>query len=226
MKTAPFAALGVTGVAGLLLAPAAAPSPTVTTDHPCYVGSTPVTLTGTGFEPGKRVVVQTKTPFEVPATDPVGAFSARFPAPIVPTAKPRSERFTLTATEPDNPAVTAATTFLVTTFAVKVTPARARPTHEVRYSLSGFTPGTTVYGHWRFHRRTRKTVRMGRADIPCGFVSRRMRQIPARARTGRWDVQFDTHRRYSRRSLPRLSIVISVFRAAGRSSARPQSTGR
>jgi hypothetical protein len=226
VKSAPFAALGMTGVTGLLLAPAAAPAAMVTTDHACYVGSTPVTLTGTGFEPGRPVVVRNEQPFEVPATDAAGAFAVAFPAPVLPTIEPRFQRFTLTATEPDNPAMTAATTFLATTFAVKVTPARAQPSHRVRYRMSGFPPGVAVYGHWRFRHRTRKTIRIGSADVPCGFVSRRIRQIPVRAHVGTWDVQFDTHRRYSRRSVPRLALSISVVRAAGRASARAQSTGR
>ena len=71
----------------------------------------------------------------------------------------------------------------------------------MRYTARGFVPGRPVYAHFRFAGRTRADVRLGVARAPCGIVSRRMRQLPAKARIGRWTVAMD-HVRVFRRDTP------------------------
>ena len=110
-----------------------------------------------------------------------------------------------------NAALTAQAPFSVTNQRVdaKLT---GNPRQKVRFSISGFPPNKTVYGHWVFQRRVRATVAMGKVPAPCGIVSRRVRRIPARLRSGTWRIQFDTSRRYSARTTPRQILKLTVFR--------------
>jgi AcrR family transcriptional regulator len=54
-----------------------------------------------------------------------------------------------------------------------------------------------VYAHYVFRNKLRETVTMGRPSGPCGTFEATRRQIPVKARTGTWLLQFDQKPTYS-----------------------------
>jgi hypothetical protein len=145
--------------------------------------------------------------------DPQGAFRGDVRAPY----RRRGERsFRLTLTEAGSPSNTVSATSRVTALTVAVTPQQTAPTRRVRFRGRGFTRGGAVYAHYVFRGKVRRTVRMGRPRGRCGTFSVRRRQIPVRARTGTWLVQFDQLRRFT--NPPEsvfVQLQIRVFPTAG-----------
>lgn len=77
-------------------------------------------------------------------------------------------------------------------------PSGGSPHRKARYSARGFVPGKNVYVHFRRGSRTVKTVKLGKANSPCGLVSRKFRQLPvARPHVGTYRIYVDQARRYS-----------------------------
>ena len=191
-------ARGALALAVALAAPAAAQAaPAVQPLDPCYVSAGPtqreaVPLRATGFTPNALVDITIDGRPVAGASgiqaDPNGAFEGSVPAPY----RPRGEsRFTVTLTESGRPANTVSAVSRVTALTVTVTPKQTAPTRRVRFAGRGFTGDGPVYAHYVYRGRLRETVRMGRPRGPCGTFSARRRQIPVRARTGIWMVQFD-----------------------------------
>ena len=110
------------------------------------------------------------------------------------------ETFTLSARD-DRGVEAGPTTFRQVFFGIRAVPQEAKPRGTVRYTACGFVPGRPVYAHFRFAGRTRASVKLGVPKAPCGMVSRRMRQLPAKARIGRWTVAMD-HARAFRSNTP------------------------
>ena len=205
-----FGASLSTCVLAVAVAPAGAA--TITTTTPCvtsFGGVKSVGLVGTGFTPGRAVLVRATNPdirtpslmAEVQA-DAAGNFPAGtlgMPA-VFSSFSAVDETFTLTARD-DRGIEAAPSTFRQVFFGFRAVPDEAKPRGTVRYTARGFVPGRPVYAHFRFAGRTRATVRLGVAKGPCGIVSRRMRQLPAKARIGRWTVAMD-HARVFRSSTP------------------------
>ena len=211
----------------LLLAAFAGTSPAAqVVTLPCAVdvgAQRTVLIRGAGFTPGSFIALSYTSPSfggtprsatSVQA-DPAGGFTtAAFPAPFS-SIRTREQTFGLVATDPLNPALTAATTFQQVRFGVTVFPSRSRPGRIVRYTARGFLPGRNVYAHYRFAGRTRANVRLGRATAPCGKVTRRMRLLPARSRFGTWQVYVDQRRTFSRSTRPQVRASIFVSRTFG-----------
>ena len=88
----------------------------------------------------------------------------------------------------------------MTAFDVSIAPSTAAPSSRVRFSGRGFTQPGAVYGHYLYKGRVRKTVRLAKAPgAPCGTFKVKRRQIPVKKpRTGRWTLQADTVRQYSK----------------------------
>ena len=207
---------------GLTAAPAAAA--TLLPLKACYVSAgraeerrETVVVKGDSFEPRAPVdVLVDGVPFARVLSGFVGEFEVFLPAPF---QKSGERAFTVTATDGVNPAVSLQAR--VTNLSVFVRPKTARPSRRVRFRGRGFMLDRPVYGHYLFGGRVQKTVRIARRTHgACGTFRARRRQIPIDdPRTGRWTVQFDQHRTFSRKPNPvlvRLPIDVRETFAEGR----------
>ena len=186
------------------LAVAVAPASAATVEDlkACYVSSgetdterETITVRGTDFEPVSTVealfdgVVVGSAP-----TGSIGEFEIRLPAPF----QERGER-ELVVTVRDAATQVAKTT-RVTNLGMTVKPRRAATRKKVRLRGRGFTLAAPVYAHYLSGGQERKTVRLARASAgPCGTFNVKRRLIPIRnARVGRWVMQVDQKREFSR----------------------------
>jgi hypothetical protein len=190
---------------------------------PCYVNGEQVTAALSGFTPGgsATVMLDKQNLGSVPI-DAAGAFAAPLTLGGFKGVKPH----TLTATDTTNPALTATFGFTGTAFQVTVRPKKARAGTKLRLRGSGFAVGQPVYMHVRNHGlKTDKRVTRA-AGGPCGTFSTRTRVVPSNADSGKYRVQFDNVRRYSKRTEPKLVGTMTVTRrirssAASIAAARP-----
>lgn len=200
---APAAALAVT-LAVALAAPAAASAAQVATDRACYQDRRTVTLSGVGFTPGASYQVKLDgQPISggTGKVDPAGGVTGTFVPRLADQGKGiKQHKYTLAVQQGAN---TATTRFTVTRFTAGFTPASGDPkTLRVRFSVFGFglvQPKPDVYLHYvRPDGKLHKTLRLGRAKGSCGAIERtaRKRLFPFKAARGRWQLQFDTSRRY------------------------------
>jgi hypothetical protein len=129
--------------------------------------------------------------------DPEGRVSAGVRAPYQPAGQ---RAFSLSVTERANPSISVTVTSQVTALAVALTPAEAPPSQRVRFTGRGFVKAASVWGHYLFRGKVRRTVRLShRPAEACGTFSVKRRQIPVvRPHTGRWILQVDQQKAYSR----------------------------
>jgi hypothetical protein len=226
------AALGLTVT--LFADIAAADAATVGTDRACYLEtrSTNVTVNGTGFAAARPYSVAldgTPLPGGGAATDANGAMQGTISPPTLTEAQ--HERIYTVGVESDG--VAANTTFTVTKFSADFAPStRVAPDSRVRFSVYGFglsSPNPQVFLHYIDPTgRMRATVRLGRARGQCGSIDRTARRklfpfgVPRR---GRWQLQFDTSRTYTRgkKGSPFLFYTIGV-NVRALTSATPRTT--
>jgi hypothetical protein len=216
-------------VAALLLLPGAAHAAVLTPLKTCYVTSTdelsgvirrePIQFGGGGFTPGGLVDIAVDGAVQrTVQADPGGNLAAQ--ALDAPYRRKGQGPFTLSATDRANPANTIGAASNVTAFDVSIKPATAKPSSKVRFRGRGFTQPGTVYGHYLFGGRVRKTVKLAKhPQAPCGTFSARRRQIPIRnPRLGQWTLQIDQEKKY-RRSPARgaIKVIIRVQRVFRRS---------
>jgi len=199
-------------LAALLAAPAGAQAAALAPLKPCYISVTqrtpgernvitrePLDLAGSGFTAGALVDVSVDGTLDrTIQADGAG----NLPSQVLESpyqARGQGE-FTLTAAERDNPANTVAVPGRKTALELELRPEKARPSRRIRFSGSGFTAQSAVWAHYLYKGKVRKTVRLvKRIDNPCGTFSVRRRQIPVkRPALGRWRLQVDQQRRYSR----------------------------
>ena len=127
-------------------------------------------------------------------TGSIGEFEIRLPAPF----QQRGER-ELVVTVRD--AVThVVKTTRVTNLGMTVKPRTGSPRRKVRLRGRGFTLAGPVYAHYLFGGKEQKTVRLARTpNNACGTFDVRRRLIPVEgARAGRWIMQVDQKREFSR----------------------------
>jgi hypothetical protein len=205
----PHAPLLAAAIGAVLLFPTLASAATLTPLQPCYAVSTDevteqitrdqLAFGGGGFTPGGLVdlALDGKVARTVQA-DPAG----NLPAQLLdaPYRRKGQRAFTLTATDQANPANTVDALSNVTAFDVSINPSSAAPSSRVRFRGRGFTAPGTVYGHYLYKGRVRKTVTLARRPgAPCGTFSVKRRQIPvSKPKLGQWLLQIDQERRYSR----------------------------
>lgn len=202
-------ALGAAGLA-LLAAPGPAAAASLDPLKPCYVSVTTRTdsktmierekieLSGTGFAPNALVdlSVDSKLVRSGVQTDAAGNLPLQVVESPYRGGPPRP--FTVTAAEQGNPAAVATLTAEATSLNVGVQPSLARPSQRVTFRGRGFTGAGTVYGHYLFGGRVRKTVVLAAPKGPCGTFTVRRRQIPVRRpRIGKWTLRVDQQKRYS-----------------------------
>lgn len=176
-------------------------------------------LVGAGFAPNSTVTIRTATASDPGArtlttiqTDALGTIAKRIDPPPLHAATTFEQAFTLTATDSANPANTATTKFRQVRFGFDAAPSTGRPTRRVTYTARGYLPGQPVYAHFRFGGITRRDVRLGVADSPCGIVKRRMRLLPTKTRFGTWTVYMDQTPKYSKKTLLQAKGTLSIAR--------------
>jgi hypothetical protein len=195
-----------------LAAPAAAPAASLKTDFPCYIEQTPMRVLGSGYSPDTKITVSAPQVFATTKTNGEGAFSTTVKAPIFPTVRPGSARYTIKAVETENTDVAAVVSYRVANFAFETAKSSGSPKTKRRWSFSGFSPGDPIYGHFRYKNRTRGTIRFGTAKGPCGELTARAPGIgvTGHVAAGNWVVQVDQRKRYSRTTKPALRAVSRV----------------
>ncbi|HET6547384.1 MAG TPA: hypothetical protein VFG79_02930 [Solirubrobacter sp.] len=213
----------------MLAAPASA-APVLAPLNRCYIAAAPeptqrerVRVSATGFTPLATVDIYVDDVFQ----DETQAFydGSIDGAALAPYSDEPQRPFTVRLTERDAPINTAAQASLVTRLAVEQVPSRAGTRRRVRFRGRGFTSLDTVYAHYVFAGKSRRTVRIGHAHGPCGTFSKRRRQFPfkRRPRAGSWTIWFDQERTYNPNASPRVSLEVTVKKRArikGRRRAR------
>ena len=210
------AAVVALGVLLALPAAAGAAQVAVLPAKPCYRSGESLLIGGTQYTPNASVRITSDGAFIGSVTaDQNGVFQG-----TLRVGQRRGERTkTYTGTDITNPANIASTTLRVTAFAVTVRPRSGRPGRRVRVRARGFTTGTRLYAHI-VRGRYRRNVGVGRLRGACRRLSARRRIFRRGTRPGRYTVQFDTRRRYSRRTAVRVRYSVVIFRRA-RASAAP-----
>lgn len=197
----------------LLALPGSAFGATLAPLKPCYVSVPsaarqvePIVVAGSGFTPASRVDVSVDGAPKVTGVpvDPAGNLPAgvQVPAPFV---SERDRPFSVVVSEQGNPANVVTATSQITALSASFQPRGGRPGRKVTFTGRGFTLPGRVYLHYRYKGKTRKVVTV-KPSGPCGRFSVRRRLFPfSPVGTGRWIVQFDQQKKYSR--TPRSAFV-------------------
>lgn len=218
-------ALAVLPVAALAAAatPAQA-APTIKT-MPCvpYVKgeSIRIPIFADGFTPGSLVRVYTNTGTKPPQllmsapADARGGFGTEAAPPLPWPLDRNVQTFNLFGEDRTNPAAPniAASQFRTVRFGLTSNPSTPkRPGQRVTYTARGFKVGAPVYIHFRFAGKTRRSVRLGVAEGPCGVVSRRMRALPTKVRYGNWTTYTNQSKKFSRSTRPAWKDGFRIFK--------------
>lgn len=159
----------------LVAAPAAAHAATLKADRQCYIPGRPLTIAGTGWEPGSGWSVFGGGLDGSGTADGAGAFAFNTRAPdIAQTTSPR----TLTVAGSQDGAALAKTTFKVVSFLVEPARPDGRVTGRTKWMMSGFNPGQPIFFHVQRGKRT-WTQKAGRGKGPCGTLTTKLRRLPA-----------------------------------------------
>lgn len=183
----------------------------VRVNRACYADPTDrsdtVQLSGTGFTPNAAYqVVLDGQPLTGGSgrIDANGNMSGKFVAPSVGTVSriAKQHAFRLSVQEGANQPVT---TFTVSKLFASFKPETGNPsTLRVRFSLYGFRlqgdANPPVYVHYVGPSgKLARTVRLGTAAQACGFLRTKQRRLfPFSARRGKWKLQFDTRKGYTK----------------------------
>jgi hypothetical protein len=185
---------------------AQAQSLTIAPPKPCYLAGEEITTTAAGFTPGGLV------DFALDGTA-LGPLVADAAGNAVGTLTLGGMRGTkshgLTATDQTNPALVANAAFLGTTRQVVVKPQDAAAGTARRLKGYGFMDGPRVYMHVRGQGYS-ADKRVAKPSGPCGTFATRKVIVPASAGLGRYRVQFDHKRKYSKKTRPRFVGFMTV----------------
>jgi hypothetical protein len=197
-----------TAIAGsaALAAAAQAQSVTISPPKPCYLAGEDITATIAGFTPGGLVDIA----IDGRSLGPLVADAAGGAAGTITLGGMRGAKsHGLTATDQTNPALVANAAFLGTTRQVVVKPRNAPAGRARRLKGYGFMAGPRVYMHVRGNGYS-SDKRIAKPSGPCGtFVTRRV-IVPASAGLGRYRVQFDAKKKYSKKTRPRFVGTMTV----------------
>jgi hypothetical protein len=206
--------LAAAAAALVAAAPAQAATLTLVGSKSCYRAGDTLTINGSGFTPnGQASVTLEGRSLGVVATDPAGNFSTPL---TIGTLKGVSQR-TLVATDAVNPANTGQAQFLGSALDVTVRPRNGAAGRKLRVKASGFTTGKRLYAHI-LRKGYRRNVSIGKLKGPCRTLKLRRRVLPPGTPTGVYTVQFDTKRRYSKRTKVWVKFTVTVFPTAGGAS--------
>jgi hypothetical protein len=193
----------ILAMAATLAAAPSALAATLATDTRCYEETQDVVVSGTGYAPmGTIAISRDGMPFGTANADAAGNFQAKFPAAEL--GRDQREAVTsLTAT--DAVLNTASTRYRTTKIFADFDPDAGDPkTLTVRFSVNGFgllRHHASVYLHYIAPGgKLRRDVRLGTALGTCGVIrkTRARHLFPFPAERGRWILQFDTNKTYTR----------------------------
>ena len=189
------------------LAPAAhAQSVAIAPVKACYLAGDQITVTAAGFTAGGLVDFAIDGRSLGPlVADPAGSVVGSLTLGTMRGAKSHG----LTATDQTNPALVANAAFLGTTHQVVVKPKNAPAGQPRTLRGYGFLAGPRVFMHVR-GRGYRADKRIARPSGPCGTFATRRVIVPTTAGLGRYTVQFDARKRYSKKTRPRVRGTMRV----------------
>lgn len=209
--------------AAVLALPAGAQAASAALDRGCYVSGQDGTLALSGYAPNAAVTVSNKELGAVQVTtDATGQATQDFTPPSGNDLKlPGSRAFVITATEVANPASTSTASSRVAPFAFATDAGTKSPKATRSWYFSGFAPGKSIYGHFRFRATTRGTYRFGVAQGACGVRKRRAPgiAIPGRVSPGLWTIQIDQVKQYRATTRPQLKDTFVVYTRYSRRQA-------
>ena len=202
--------LAVAVTLAALAAPSAAHAASLTTDpaKPCYRSGESVNFVGAGFTPSSTANLTRDGVFVSPIpTDGTGQFNASLRLQQDSGTQIR----TYTATDANNPTLSASVPVTVSAVGVALSPRTGSVSRRFRIRARGFTTGETLWAHI-VHRRAKRHVKVGRLRGACHNLRTRMRLLTQNARLGRHRIQFDTFRRYKRDRAVKTAYTIRVVR--------------
>jgi hypothetical protein len=217
-RTSLAAAIAAAAAGSLLAAGVAQAAALKSLSDQCFAGGDQVMIEGSGFTAYAPVTIQVDEGSAVtkPA-DVAGRVRATVQAPRFTSRSVAPRSFTVTATDGADPAnvAPAISMFVTRTRPASNAPVAGNPTAVTTWEFANFKPGRWIYGHFRFKGRTQRTLRFGRAGPePCGQLRVRARRVPVpRLHAGRWRLQIDQTRRYSRKTSPRFVVKFSLMRS-------------
>jgi hypothetical protein len=202
-------------------APAAAGAATLNPTKQCVADGDSLELRGAGFTPNGVFQLQGNGQAFRPTdgrplmAGPTGAFRVAVKFPFEAKGR-RLDVFR--AVDTANMTNVGSTTVRHVTPSVKVTPLDANASAVRRIRASGFTVGTTLYGH-RVRGKRVVNYRVGKLTGLCKSLSLKRRLLPRGIRTGTYRLQFDTFRKYRASRTQRFRFRVKVVRTAVRKSA-------
>jgi hypothetical protein len=197
------AVISILAMAALLAVAPAATAATLATDTRCYQETQDVVVSGTGFAPtGTVSITREGAPFGTATADASGNFQAKFAAAELG----RDQRESVTSLTATDAALNMASTrYRTTKVYADFDPDSGDPkTLTVRFSVNGFgllRRHASVYLHYISPGgKVRRDVRLGTALGTCGVIrkTRERHLFPFPAERGRWILQFDTNKKYTR----------------------------
>ena len=205
--------IAVAGAALAAAAPAQAATLALGGSKSCYRAGDTLTVNGAGFTPNGQasVTLEGRSLGTVP-TDPAGNFSTPLTIGVLEGIGNRL----LVATDALNPANVGQAQFLGSSLDVTVRPKNGAAGRKLRVKASGFTTGKRLYAHI-IRKRYKRNVFVGKLKGPCRTLKLRKRVLPPGTPTGVYTVQFDTKRRYSKKTKIWVKFTVTVFPTAGAS---------
>ena len=204
--------LAVAVVLATLAVPSAAHAASLAAQpaKPCYRTDETVHFIGSGFTASGMVNFSRDSVFvsSIP-TDAAG----RFDASLRLRQDTGSETRTYTATDANNPGLSASVPVTVSSVGVRLSPGTGSVSRRFRIRAQGFTTGRTLWAHI-VHRRSKRHLKIGRLTGACHNLTARRRLLSRNARFGRHRIQFDTFRRYKRDRPVKTAFTIRVVRGA------------
>jgi hypothetical protein len=208
---------GTAGMAGT----AHAQSVTITPPKACYLTGETISFSGSGYTAAGAVdVTLDGSSLGQLTADAGGNIAGEIGLGTMRGVKTHA----LTATDTTNPALTSTASFVGTTLRVTVKPANAKAGRKLRIRGQGFLAadgspaGRNLFMHVRGPGRYKADGRVGKLNAPCGSFAARRRIVPPTADRGTYRVQFDTARRFSKKTRPRFEGRMTVFTRAARVS--------
>jgi hypothetical protein len=197
------AAISILAASAVLSAAPAAGAATLVTDMRCYQETQDIVVAGSGYAPSGMISISREgAAFGTATADAAGNFQAKFPAEEL-GRDGREQITSLTAT--DGALNTASTRYRTTKVFADFDPDSGDPkTLTVRFAVNGFgllRRHASVYLHYVSPGGTvRRDVRLGTALGTCGVIrkTRERHLFPFPAERGKWILQFDTNKKYTR----------------------------
>lgn len=182
----------------MLVAPSAASAASVgaVPAKACYRAGERITLNGAGYTPNQGVTITSDgTALGSSIATPSGTFSGTLTVGVASGEKVK----TYAGIDQSNPANVGSVQLRISALTVNLKPKKGPPNRRFKIGARGFTTGKRLYAHV-VKGRFRRTVKIGRLKGACHKVKARKRLFPENVATGLYRVQFDSKRKYSKRT--------------------------